>query len=204
MIPLLRAIPPVVEDRETACEVLALDSKNFLVCCFGILGPLKLNHVILDAWLALPEVPERKARLVFVGTSHDPVYEAELKAILDSHINGHTVSITGYVNQATYRRYLAAADLGIQLRSSSRGETSAAVLDCMASAIPTIVNAHGSMAELPEDVVLKLPDQVTAEAVGEALLSLLGDANWRKDIGQRALVYCQRSTRSEPNRCALS
>lgn len=191
VIPLLRATPPNIGNRSAARELLGIAPGEMLVCCFGILGPLKLNHVILDAWLALPPNLARKARLVFVGASHDPRYDAELKATIAAHENGRTVSVTDYVEQTTYRSYLAAADIGIQLRSSSRGETSAAVLDCLANAIPTIVNAHGSMAELPADVVLQLSDEVTAPAVGQALASLLADAGRRKDLGNRALAYCK-------------
>lgn len=191
VIPLLRAIPQVIETRETARELLGLDSEEMLVCCFGILSPSKLNHVILDAWLALPAISACKARLVFVGASHDARYDAELKATIAQRSEGHTVTITDYVDQATYRRYLAAADIGIQLRSSSRGETSAAVLDCMASAIPTIVNAHGSMAEIPADVVLQLPDHVTSPILSDALANLLVDAGRRRNIGERALAYCK-------------
>ena len=58
-----------------------------------------------------------------------------------------------------YKDYLSAADLAIQLRKNSRGETSRAVLDCMAAGLPVIVNAHGTAAELPDYAVYKLPDQ---------------------------------------------
>jgi glycosyltransferase involved in cell wall biosynthesis len=190
VIPLLRAIPPPVDTREAARESLGLAPGELLVCCFGILGPSKLNHVVLDAWLTLPSAPARKARLVFVGASHDPVYDTALKAKISRHGGKQAVSITGYVDLRTYRSYLAAADIGIQLRSSSRGETSAAVLDCMASAIPTIVNAHGSMNELPSNVVLQIPDGVTLPVLREALASLLDDAVLRRGLGDRALAYC--------------
>ena len=53
---------------------------------------------------------------------------------------------------------MQAADLAVQLRALSRGETSAAVFDCLAYGVPTIVNANGSMVELPEGSVLMLPD----------------------------------------------
>ncbi|MFM9735882.1 hypothetical protein, partial [Streptomyces niveiscabiei] len=57
------------------------------------------------------------------------------------------------------RRYLAAADMAVQLRTLSRGETSGAVLDCFNFGIPTIVNANGSMGDLPADSVVMLDDE---------------------------------------------
>ena len=58
-----------------------------------------------------------------------------------------------------YRQYLRSADAAVQLCTLSRGETSAVVFDCMRYALPTVVNAHGPMAELPEDCVVMLPDE---------------------------------------------
>ncbi|MBV5278393.1 MAG: glycosyltransferase, partial [Campylobacteraceae bacterium] len=58
------------------------------------------------------------------------------------------IIITGWVSQDTFRDYLSVSDIAVQLRTLSRGETSAAVLDCMNFGIPTIANANGSMADL--------------------------------------------------------
>ena len=51
----------------------------------------------------------------------------------------------------------------------SRGETSAAVLDCMNHGLATIANANGSMASLPTDAVVLLPDTFDTKALADAL-----------------------------------
>ena len=68
--------------------------------------------------------------------------------------------ITGFVDQEDYRRYLMAADAAVQLRQRSRGETSRAVLDCMAYGLPVILNAHGTLDDYRDEDVVKIKDPV--------------------------------------------
>ena len=98
---------------------------------------------------------------MFVGEAPAGAYGL---SIVDgvARLNGRA-SITGFVDTATYHDYLLAADVAVQLRSMSRGETSRAVLDCMAAGLPLLVNANGSMAELPEGTTLCMPDEFTVE-----------------------------------------
>ena len=96
-----------------------------------------------------------------IRTRHRPsCSQAEELGVADRVIQ------TGRVDEATYRRWLEAADIAIQLRTSSRGETSAAIADCMAVGLPVIANAHGSAAELPPDALVLLPDLADAAAIG--------------------------------------
>ena len=60
--------------------------------------------------------------------------------------------------------------MSVQLRAFSQGETSAAVMDCIAHSLPTIVNANGSFAEIPEDCVMMLPDSFTNEELFQHLI----------------------------------
>ena len=76
--------------------------------------------------------------------------------------------------------------MGVQLRTRSRGETSAAVLDCMNYGLPTIVNANGSMSDLADDAVWKLTDEFSNEALVEAIDGLWSDRHRRTKIGKRA------------------
>jgi glycosyltransferase involved in cell wall biosynthesis len=110
------------------------------------------------------------------------------------------VHITGWASAEGFRDWLAAADLAVQLRTQSRGETSAAVLDCLNHGLATITNAHGSMAELPRNVVWMLNDDFQDQELVQAL-----EALWR-DTGRRtALGAAGRSLLREhhdPNSCA--
>jgi glycosyltransferase involved in cell wall biosynthesis len=80
----------------------------------------------------------------------------------------------------------------VQLRAFSRGETSAAVLDCMNHALPTIVNAQGAFAELPADAVWMLPEFFESSQLGEALETLWQDGGLRAALGQRGQQEIER------------
>ncbi|MEO6966879.1 MAG: glycosyltransferase [Rhodanobacteraceae bacterium] len=199
VVPLLR-IAPDDDDRETARRRLSIGKQELLVCCFGILGVFKRNREIIEAWSASAFAVDKHARLVFVGGSLNPTYEQQMKDLIAGSEAHGRIRITGWVDKPTYRAYLAAADIAVQLRGSSRGETSLTALDCLAHGIPTIVNAHGATAEIPIDAVLMLPDACSKQELADALETLAQDPARRHALGERGRAYCRRML--EPHRIA--
>ncbi|GAA0574240.1 glycosyltransferase [Caenispirillum bisanense] len=200
VIPHLRA-PASAAGREAARRALGLAADDLLVCSFGLLGPHKLNHRLLEAWLASPLAADPKAHLVFVGENHGGDYGQNLVRRIRESAAPERIRITGWADAETFRRYLAAADIGVQLRTLSRGETSGTVLDCMNYGLPTIiVNAHGSMADLDPQGVWMLPDEFSDDALIEALTTLARDADKRCALGARAQEIIR--TLHAPRRCA--
>lgn len=199
VIPLLR-IPAHAINRKRARQSLGLPDDAMLVCSFGHLGPIKLNDVLLQAWRASALAQDPRCHLVFVGENHNGNYGAQLNEAIRTSGLADRVRITGWVDTADYRRYLAAADLAVQLRTMSRGETSAAVLDCMNYGIATVVNANGSMADLPQDAVWTLPDAFEATELIAALEALRIDASHRARLGERA--RCHILSMHRPRVCA--
>ncbi|GIX26082.1 MAG: hypothetical protein KatS3mg122_3313 [Caldimonas sp.] len=199
VIPLLRA-PARAADRAAARRALGLAEDALLVCSFGLLGPTKLSHRLLEAWLRSPLAADPMAHLVFVGENHGGDYGQRLLERIRASKARDRIRITGWADADTYRRYLAAADLGVQLRTLSRGETSAAVLDCMNQGLATVVNAHGSLADLDPQGVWMLPDEFSDDALVEALTTLARDVDMRCALGKRAreLIRSQHA----PRRCA--
>lgn len=205
-IPLLREINKtynVPGAKKDARQSLFIEDDVFLVCSFGLLSPNKLNLRLAKAWLASSLSKDLKCRLVFVGKNHDGEYGRELELLISENKSlKHSISITGWTTATQFREYLIAADLSVQLRTQSRGETSAAVLDCMNYGIPTIVNANGSMAELPREAVFMLDDEFTDSDLVNALETLWKNKEYRFKIGQlgRNLVKSNHA----PRICAAS
>lgn len=198
VIPLMRQSMTV--DRKEAREALGFKDDDFVVCSFGVMGPSKLNHRLLKAWLSSRLHSARNCCLIFVGENHPDEYGQEiLEQIRLSHA-GERVRITGWEDMDAFRQYLAAADLGVQLRTLSRGETSAAVLDCMNAGLATIVNSNGSMADLPEKGVLKLPDEFSDEQLIDALEGLWQDHAQRSKLGNAAKELIREI--HSPRRCS--
>jgi len=199
VIPLLR-IPGHGIDKTEARRLLGLSNDDFVVCSFGLLGPTKLSQLLINAWLASDLAKDSNCVLVFVGENHSGDYGDELDiAIRRSGLDAR-IRITGWAETAIYHSYLAAADLGVQLRTLSRGETSAAVLDCMNYGLPTIVNANGSMADLPGEGVWKLPDEFVEAELVNALETLWRDPTRRQQLGANAQEVIL--TRHAPASCA--
>lgn len=199
VIPLLR-VPAITEKCEDARQALGIDRNAFIVSSFGILGANKQNHRLLNAWIASPLSKDKRCVLIFVGENHNSVYGNELLTAIQNSGCSERIHITGWTDTAQFRLYLAAADIGVQLRTLSRGETSAAVLDCMNYGLPTIVNANGSMADLPKDAVWMLPDEFDDKDLSLAIETLWMDDKKREDLGMRAREVIL--TQHSPDTCA--
>jgi len=200
VVPLLRVAEPAPQ-RATARTALSLAEDDFVVCSFGLLGPSKLNDRLLAAWLNSALAANPRCVLVFVGENQPNAYGQELVAAIRSSGLGARIRITGWTDTATFRRYLAAADVGVQLRSKSRGETSSAVLDCMNYGLPVIVNANGSMGDLPGEGVWMLPDLFEDAELTTALESLWRAPVRRQQLGARARQIILDD--HAPRKCAL-
>ena len=201
VIPLLRVATDMV-DKRAAREQLGLPEDGFIVCSFGLLGPTKLNHRLLSAWLASSLARNPRCMLLFVGENHDGEYGRSLVQQVRANGDDNRVRIVGWTDTEMFHRYLAAADVGVQLRTLSRGETSGAVLDCLNYGLATIVNANGSMADIRDDSVWKLPDVFTENDLVVALQTLADDPELCRRLGQqgrRLIEECH-----DPRHCADS
>lgn len=165
---------------------LKIDSDTFVVCSFGFLTPTKLNLELVQAWQLAGLNTNAKARLVFVGDHTSGLYGERLEEVTRNLPN---VSITGYTRASEYQDWLVAADLGVQLRTSSRGETSAALFDCLRYGLATLYNAHGSAAELPQGVGFRLPDAFSIDELAAALRQLWLHSETRDALSRRAVEF---------------
>lgn len=188
IVPLISQAP-VRKCRVAARKKLGIESDAFLVCSFGMLGANKRNQALLAAWLQSSLASNKSCHLIFVGQADVTEYGQQLQMQISASEDADRIRITGYVDDAHYQSYLEAADLGVQLRATSRGESSKAVLDCMAYGLPTIINRNGPMAEIPDSVALCLEDDFTVDALQQALENLLENPQWRVSMSQRGHAY---------------
>lgn len=193
LIPHLRALPATanrLDDR----KILGISPKEFLVCSFGIVGKHKMSQRLCDAWQKSDLAEDPDCKLVFVGQNAPGDYGEKMGAY------GGNIEITGWASQKVYRSYLSAADLAVQLRTLSRGETSGAVLDCMSFGLPTIVNEHGGMADLDKETVMMISDKFDDNELVAALNTLWKNHKKRSQIGGRA--FAKVANYHQPEKCA--
>jgi glycosyltransferase involved in cell wall biosynthesis len=159
--------------RDAARMALNIPQTAHLTCSFGMIAPTKRPVDVLQAWFAaFGEDPA--ALLAFVGDSGHDVCRTVMETATALGVRARVI-LAGRTTKQVYLSWLDAADLALQLRCESRGETSAAIADCLSAGLPVVVNAHGASAELPQDAVVLLADDASISAIGAALGGLRQD-----------------------------
>jgi glycosyltransferase involved in cell wall biosynthesis len=190
VIPLVRA-PKQHNSRAEARRQLGVGTDDIIICSFGMLAPSKQNQRLLNAWLASPLSHNVHCKLVFVGELGGREYTPVIQQIIRLAHAKERIQITGFASQEDYNNWLAAADVAVQLRTDTRGETSAAILDCLASGLPTIFNAYGSATEIPDGLAIKLSGEFADAELGAALEQVLGDDVLRQTLAEAGSAYLQ-------------
>ncbi|MGZ5494840.1 MAG: glycosyltransferase family 4 protein [Thermoanaerobaculia bacterium] len=139
-------------DRAGLRRRLGISDDERVIGFFGFLTSAKRAEVVLEAFQIARE-RNRKLRLLVVGEAA-PNIEA---------IGGVGITVTGYVDDAEFDDYYAAADRLVNLRYPSAGETSGTLLRAFDAGKPVAVSDYAQFAELPDDVATKIafgPDEV--------------------------------------------
>ncbi len=183
-----KKIPEI--NRNEIRKKLKFNKNDFLICSFGFLGDTKqCDRTILAC--SDPRLSAVNFYLIFIGGNADQEYNQLLRNIIKKNNLQKKVEFIGFASTETYIDYLISTDIAIQLRTKSRGETSACILNCLSYGIPTIVNNHGSIQELSDDVVIKLNDEFTDEELAEAIFMLYTDCFFRSNLSNNALKYSE-------------
>jgi glycosyltransferase involved in cell wall biosynthesis len=135
----------------------------------------------------------RRLRKSHVPAHYLLVGEATLDVDLPSLIAGlglaDSVHHVGYATDlSAFVDWLHTADVVVNLRYPTVGETSAVALRAMAAGKPLIVFDHGWYGELPYGVAAKTPPGDEA-ALLQAMARLAGSAELRRAMGRAALAH---------------
>ena len=189
-----RAALPRVEreraERNRTRDRLAIARTGFVVCSFGFVHTTKKSLEIVNAWgRILPQLPPQ-SMLVLVGHCDDATYRQAIDRAIAHHDMAGSVRLLGFVDRDTYSAHLDACDLAIQLRAEANGETSAGLMDCIASAIPTIVTGIGSFADADiVGITHQLPQKAGVNEIADAILDLQRDAPRREALSARMAAF---------------
>jgi glycosyltransferase involved in cell wall biosynthesis len=151
LVPMGVPLPPVIS-RAQARARLGLPPGALILASFGHINPYKrLDAALRAVGLLRAERPD--LRYLLVG-SISPSYDARA-AITRAGLD-NVVTATGYVDRSAFEDYVAAADICLNLRHPTAGETSASLLRLLGAGKPTLVSASGSFAELPPGVAAQV------------------------------------------------
>lgn len=159
------------EQRAIKRNKLGFSKDTIVIASFGYLVITKHILLIIKGFLQLKSMlAAYKVKLIFVGDCVDKVYKKRISEV----INGDKdIFVTGYINDDLYQQYLYSTDIAIQLRTKSRGETSRAVLDCLAYGIPLIINEYATFKDYPDNVVQKIGAVPKVDDIVQALHNLI-------------------------------
>ncbi len=185
----LAVVPALVEAHPGASRRadLGLPDDAVLFAGYGQITPEKQIDAALSAFAALTE-QRPDIHYLLVGEAHPAVDVDGLVVRLGL---GGRVHTTGYVaERQAFIDWIHTADVVVNLRRPTVGETSAIALRAMAAARPLVVYDHGWYAELPDEAALKVPPGDEA-ALRAALATLAASAELRRSMGQAGLAYVQ-------------
>jgi glycosyltransferase involved in cell wall biosynthesis len=180
-IPLGVQLPEEV-DRAFARRALGIPEDQFLIATVSHINPHKRIHVVLRALKHLRRsIP---ARLILAG-SISPNFPVQRMV---NHLGlDQVVDLPGYVTDHQARLIAAAADVIVNLRFPTAGETSASLLHSMAAGRTVLVSGTGAFAEIPKRTVVTIPvDSLEEPMLVAALQRLWDDTGLRESIGESA------------------
>jgi glycosyltransferase involved in cell wall biosynthesis len=183
------ASPPELRSRAEERRRLRLGADDFVVATLGFVGPPKRIGSLLRAVARLPGGLRHRTQVLVVGYA-PPAEEKALRARADELGLTPHVQFRGRVALDDFAAYARAADVCVQLRYPTRGETSGALLRELAAGAACVVSDHGSIAELPEGVAVKVrtPDQEVPD-LAAALTRLARQPAERTRLGEAARRY---------------
>jgi glycosyltransferase involved in cell wall biosynthesis len=168
------ACPPVARLDPSAADT------DPVVVAFGIVSMAKRPDLVVDA------AARAGCRLAFVG----PCPPFLTQVIEDrARVRGTLgrVEITGAVDEAEWKRWLARATLAVQLREGTTGESSAAILEALAAGVPVVTNL-ATAAEYPEGTVSHLPGS-DPDALAARVDELLGHGEARRALAEAGMRF---------------
>ena len=145
--------PPA--DRAAAKRALGISDDTLLFASFGFAHETKRTLPLLRAFARFAKEHE-KAHYAFVGKLDSSIAE-EFRTIVAENALSERVTVTGFTELDTFKRYIAAADVCFNLRWPYYGETSGSLMRILAAGRCVVTSEVGSFAELPDDACLKLP-----------------------------------------------
>lgn len=168
---------------------LGLPAEEPVLASLGELSPHKRLDTVLRAFVRLRE-RHPGALIVLAGRESPGLNLARQARMLG--LEGAVVNL-GYIEEASVPDLLAAADVVVNLRYPTAGETSASLLRLLAAAKAVVVTRAGSMQEVPPAACVHIPaDAIEEELLAEVLLRLVEEADLRAAIGRYARAFIER------------
>ena len=126
-----------------------------------------------------------------MGELYDNV-KSQIETIINDENLGDFVTITGYVDEEEFNKYLKITDICVNLRYPSSGETSATLIKTLRYGIPVITTNYAQYKEYPDNCCWKVDlGDYEVELLSEYLLELVTNEEARKIMSKNAYEYAR-------------
>jgi hypothetical protein len=140
--------------REAARAALAIDNDTLLMVSMGFVTKAKQVDTVLR-FMAKHRHTGRK--LCYLIAGQDNPDEFDVRSLISSLGLDDVVRVTGFVDEPSFYCHVRAADIVVNLRYPSGGETSGTLIRALGAGSCVIVNDIGPFSEFPDDVCAKVP-----------------------------------------------
>ncbi|HQR46130.1 MAG TPA: glycosyltransferase [Thermoanaerobaculia bacterium] len=193
----LHVVPALRTPRDEARRALDLPLDRPIAVTLGLLTPAKRVRKVLEALGSL--APGRRPFLFVGGTvrDDDPLCAAVRGLGLEED-----VAFGGWLSEEDFWRAASAADLAVNLRHPTVGESSGAVCRLAGFGLPLIVSDAGWFRELPDAFATKVPvGEGEVEALAAELSDLAFDPARARRRGEAAAAW---GARRRPGKVAAA
>jgi len=185
---LVQVIPELMELQTGQSNRAKLNwpDEAIIFASLGQVTPHKQIGLILQI---LSQLRETHDNIYYLIVGEDQ--ERQLRQLVAENGWQSWVTCTGYVaGLPAFIDWLLAADVVINLRQPTLGETSAAALRALGAGKPLIVFDHGWYSEIPDVAALKVP-LMAEDKLATAVTQLAESTSLRQKMGKAGQQYIQ-------------
>jgi glycosyltransferase involved in cell wall biosynthesis len=181
------AFPIDVEPRDVARSSLGLAADDFVVVTAGFATKAKRFDWLIEA---LSAIMTSRRNIIWVQAGPVRADEYDLERLVQRYpAVARRVRFTGFLDEATLWRYIAASDALVNLRFPSVGESSGILSRAFSIGVPCIVVDTAGYSEFPDDTLIKIPPWRAARGLQLALTMLMDSPGIGRELAERAKGY---------------
>lgn len=158
------------ESRISRKKKLGLQENQIVISTFGFVGQTKgpedciWTIDLLRSWGI-------NVHFYFVGAIESQ-YQSQLMTLVNRlNLSDQIHFFSDWISDHEYKDYIIASDYAIQLRTHGFGGLSGAMLDCIGSGLPSVVNEDLAEALDSPHYILRVPDQFSPVLIAEKLFT---------------------------------
>lgn len=171
-------------DSAAVKRKLGVKPDELLICSAGFVNKNKRYGIILAALDELKEIP---IKYVIAGKDRGQL----LKNYISPSQNQNII-VLDHLPLTELEQLIGTADICINLRYPTMGESSGSLLRMMGYGKPTLVSNYGSYTDFPNYSVLKInPDIDEKEMIKKFVRALAADDDFARSLGREAANYVQ-------------